>query len=164
MNKTGMPLTCYIHVIDRELCNLLKADYEFNRTASDRLRLEFFNSYDDGARALLNEYPPFGSGHESIAIVGFGSLGESVVLRAASEWLFYKGRDGSRLSVAVVDAYATKKISVLSLRYPLLGSTCEFRAYDTDPADPGSAGADKPGHGVLYAWKMIAIRSPRPWL
>ncbi len=141
-NKAGMPLTCYVHIIDRGLCSLLKADYEFSRKASDRLRLEFFNSYDDGARALLKEYSPSCESRDGIAIVGLGRLGESIVLRAASEWLFNGGRDGRRLSVAVVDPYALKKISGLSQRYPLLGSTCEFQACD---AEMGTLAQINPG-------------------
>jgi hypothetical protein len=141
--KAGRPLTCYVHVVDRSLCDLLKADYEFNRKASDRLRLEFFNSYDDGARALLKEFPPFGDAHTGIAVIGMGRLGESLVLRASSEWLF--SDNVKRLSVMVVDPAATKRISGLSLHYPLLGSVCEFTAYDIDPLDAGVLAQAIPG-------------------
>jgi hypothetical protein len=139
----GKPLTCYVHIVDRSLCDLLKVDYEFNRKESDRLRLEFFNSYDDGARALLKEYPPFDNGRAGIAVIGMGRLGESLVLRAASEWLF--SGDKKRLSVMVVDPAATKRISGLSLHYPLLRSVCEFKTYDMDPLDVGVLAHAIPG-------------------
>ncbi|BAI62456.1 hypothetical protein MCP_2384 [Methanocella paludicola SANAE] len=146
--KEGRPLTGYVHIVDRALCNLLKADYEFNRKASDRLRLEFFNSYDDGARALVREYRPFGEGCTSIAIVGLGKFGESLAIRVASEWLLYEGRNGRRLSVIVVDSRATKTISNLLMHYPFLDSACDFMAYDMEPVHSGVLSQRNPG--IVY--------------
>jgi hypothetical protein len=97
--KSDAPLTCYVHILDRALCNLLKADYEFNRRNSDGSRLEFFNVYDDSARALLKEFPVYVGDSSRIAVIGSGRLAESLILRAAIDGLFYG--HARRLSVTL---------------------------------------------------------------
>lgn len=167
--KGGRPITGYVHIVDRVLCNLLKADYEFNRKASDRLRLEFFNSYDDASRALIMEYPPFENGGTSIAIVGMGKFGESLAIRVASGWLLNEGRKGKRLSIIVLDQGAAKKLSDLSLHYPLLDSVCEFIACDMEPLYPGVLSQQNPS--IVYVCQdrdsetlstAIALRKAMP--
>lgn len=131
MSKSDTSPTCYVHIVDRALCNLLKADYEFNRNRSDLLRLEFFNTYDAGARALLKEFSAYESNSARIAVLGSGRLSDSLILQAATEGLFY-GHE-RRLSVILLDQGATRKRAVLLSRYPILGSTCDITAVDGDP-------------------------------
>jgi hypothetical protein len=160
--KGDTPLTCYIHIQDRGLCNLLKADYEFNRTQSDALRLEFFNVYDDSARALLKEFPADSEGSGRIAVAGSGRLAESLILRAAIDGLFYG--HSRRLNVTLLDPGATKKKARLMASYPILGSTCDITAIDADPLAADTAaikGArtvyicmDKDGDGLSAALSL----------
>jgi voltage-gated potassium channel Kch len=131
MSKSDMPPTCYVHIVDRALCNLLKADYEFNRNRSDGLRLEFFNTYDAGAKALLKEFPAYEGNSARIAVLGSGRLSDSLIIQAATDGLFYG--HGRRLSIILLDPGATKKSAVLQSRYPILGSTCNMTAVDGDP-------------------------------
>lgn len=129
--KNDAPLTCYIHIVDRALCNLLKSDYEFNRKKSDAFRLEFFNAYDEGAKALLREFPAYKGDSSHIAVLGSSRLSDSLILRAAIDGLFYG--HGRRLSIILLDTGASKKRAMLLSRYPILGSTCDITAVDGNP-------------------------------
>lgn len=48
----GKVLTCFVHITEPQFCNLL-VEHELVTEESDAFRLEFFNIYDRGARALL---------------------------------------------------------------------------------------------------------------
>ena len=76
-------MNCYVHITDRQLCNLLKANYEFSCDRRSGFRLEFFNPFDGGAKALLREYPAI----DNVVIVGLSRMGESVLLQMAASWL-----------------------------------------------------------------------------
>jgi hypothetical protein len=148
--KGGVPLTCYVHIVDRTLCNLLKVDYEFSRNKNNLVRLEYFNVFDEGAKALLREYPPFGGNATGFAVVGMGKLSESLVLRAATDWLFFEGRQGRRLNVMLIDAEASKKSAGLATRYPLLESTCSIVACDVDALRPEACVLGLSDVSVIY--------------
>ncbi len=137
-SKSVTPPTCYVHVTDRALCNLLKAEYEFSRRGSDNLRLEFFNIYDTSAMALLREFPAYTGDSSRIAVLGSGRLSDSLIIRAAIDGLFYG--HGRRLNVILMDPGATKRRAMLLSRYPILKSTCDITAVDLDPivADAGA--------------------------
>jgi voltage-gated potassium channel Kch len=110
--RHGQPLTCLVHVVDPQLCDLLR-EREIGAGDDSAFRLEFFNVFDLGVRAMLEEYPPFGSrkqvdketgrqvravldGNLSVAetssspphllVVGLGRMGRSLVVRAARSW------------------------------------------------------------------------------
>ena len=90
-SRHGAPLTCLVHVVDPHLCDLLR-ECELEAQAPASFRLAFFNTFDLGARAVLDEYPPFGAaGHGSgspphLVVVGLGSMGRSLVVHAARRW------------------------------------------------------------------------------
>jgi hypothetical protein len=81
----GAPLTCVLHIFDRQLCALLR-ERELDAGSAGRLRLEFFNMFDLGARVLLEENPLAAPSPENAAagnhlvIVGLGRLGESLLV------------------------------------------------------------------------------------
>lgn len=137
-SKSITPPACFIHITDRALCNLLKAEYEFSRRGSADLRLEFFNIYDTGAMALLREFPAYTGDSSRIAVLGSGKLSDSLIIRAAIQGLFYG--HGRRLNVILMDTGATKRRAMLLSRYPILISTCDITAVDSDPmvADSGA--------------------------
>lgn len=148
--KGGVPLTCYIHIVDRMLCNLLKVDYEFSRNKNNGVRLEYFNIFDEGAKALIKEYPPFDGNAAGFAVVGTGKLAESLILRAATDWLFFEGRQGRRLNVMLIDADASKKSARLTMRYSLLESTCSISACDIDAVAPDACALGLSDLSVVY--------------
>ena len=62
-DRSGPPLACVLHIFDAQLCALLR-ERELDASSAGRLRLEFFNTFELGARVLLEENPlgPAGPG------------------------------------------------------------------------------------------------------
>ena len=89
--RDGAPLTCLVHIVDPLLCGLLR-ERELEAHAPGSYRLAFFNTFDVGARAVLEEYPPFGEtgrvpgSPPHLLVVGLGSMGRSLVVHAARRW------------------------------------------------------------------------------
>jgi TrkA-N domain len=85
-SRAGRGLTCVTHIVDPDLWYLLRR-WEIGGAGS--FRMQFFNVFDIGARALLNAHPPFseaeaGQGHAPhLLIVGGGKLAQNVVVHAA---------------------------------------------------------------------------------
>ncbi|MBC7248057.1 MAG: NAD-binding protein [Actinobacteria bacterium] len=132
--RKGRALHCVAHIADPALCDLVRERELFLGQAGD-FRLDFFNVFDAGSRALLAEFPPFTPRGEGVAperphllVVGLGNLGESLVLHAARTWHPHYRSSGRRLLVSVVDRVAEEKVESLCLRHPQLRKTCLFRA------------------------------------
>ena len=140
-------LTCGVHIVDPELCNLL-AEKELAARSADAFRLEFFNIFDVGARIWLKEHPPFSpDGHDPsfrphLLVVGVGGLGESLLVQAARTWDASRHTAGERLSLTIVDRLAESKLDCLSLRYPSLEKACDLKALQMDIAAPQFERAD----------------------
>lgn len=130
------PLACVVHVVDHRLGRLLDERWLPSGTAGP-VRLEYFNVFDRGARALLDAHPPFGgdgSRGPHVLVVGLGRFGESLVVRAVRRW---RGTEpGGRLAMTVVDRFATRKRNVLCARWPRLPEVCAVRAVDLEVESP----------------------------
>lgn len=134
--RPGPPLKCVLHIFDPRLCALLR-ERELGDGSAGRLRLEFFNVYDLGARVLLEENPLDGGGGKGgagdpLVIVGLGRLGESLLVNAARQWQAAGRPERGKLRVTLVDREAKEIARTLQVRYPGLNSTCEFTALDLD--------------------------------
>lgn len=137
----GTTLTCIVHIFDLRLCTLLK-ELEMRMGKLDPFRLEFFNVYESGARILLDEYDPFAP-HErgdhsrrSIAVVGVGRMGESLIVNAARRWGDRMNEGDERLRITMVDGNAEQKRRSLQLRYPQLGNVCDLVCCELDIKGP----------------------------
>lgn len=128
--QADRPLGCLVHVVDPQLCTLLRMQ-EIGGSTGGPFRLDFFNVFEAGARELLAEFPPFAEGRPRHAvIVGLGRMGESVLVQAVRNW---RAGDagGDRPVITVVDRVAGDKVESLRLRLPRLASivtldACEF--------------------------------------
>jgi hypothetical protein len=158
------PLTCLVHITEPRLCDLLH-EHEVSGENAKAVRLEFFSVYDMGARAILEQYPPFPSRIEGslisphILLIGLGSMGRSLLVRAARQWrerLQQARAEGvmSRdtdlpLIISVIDRHAPEKVNLLELRFPRLSKVCQVRALQMDIESPdfqkGDFLADKAG-------------------
>jgi hypothetical protein len=119
-------LTCTIHLLDPQLCELLR-ERELGGTSLAAFRLELFNIFDRGARVLLNMHPPpSAAGGAHLLVVGLGRLGESLVVHAARDWHEIKGERGPVLRISVVDEAAADKLRSLESRYPQLTAGCRL--------------------------------------
>jgi hypothetical protein len=165
------PLTCTVHLVDPQLCDLARAR-EMSLEQDMPLRLELFNVFDRGARLLWNRYaagdlaeqPSATSTDDSAAhmlVIGLGRLGESLVIHAAREW-YSRLRAAppsaaGRLRITVVDRDADWKCQALSQRYPKLARACDLAPLAIDVRWPAflegaflAGGADYPAPGVVY--------------
>lgn len=135
-NRKGTPLTCLAHIVDSHLCTLLRVQ-EIGRKRKDPLRLEFFNVFESGARALLGDYPVAGMGEgESaighIVVVGLGRFGENLILQAARQWHAENPGSGQRLRVSVLDQAAGTLAAAVSARHPWVHGVCELMPVEVD--------------------------------
>jgi hypothetical protein len=138
--KSGA-LTCLVHIVELQLCNLLR-EHELVTNNVDPFRLEFFNVFESGARALLKTYPIIDQIHTDrrdeahVLIVGLGRMGESLVVRAARDWRAISNTNGKPLRITVIDKEAKQKIASLHFRYPSLHKVCDLVAKAMDVFSP----------------------------
>lgn len=126
--RPGRALTCVVHIVDPHLCDLLR-EQELVMGRGDRFRLGFFNVFDSGARAVLNQYPPFDHEPERqphLLVVGLGQMGESLVVHAARRWWARYTAMNQQLRMSIVDRDAERKVASLALRYPQLRTACDL--------------------------------------
>jgi len=138
--RSGSPLTCFVHVLDDKLSDVLR-QVGLARSGGG-LRIEYFNVAELGAPALLADYPafddqgktPLGSPH--IVVVGLGEMGTRLIVHAARRWRFIPGARGRKLRITAVDRGADAKVALLHERLPRLADACELR---TRPMELDSA-------------------------
>ena len=136
LRQTSGSLSCIVHIVEPQLCTLLKS-YEIGESHSDRFRLDSFNVHDSGARALLREFPSFSEREEvdekpHLLVVGLGRLGQSLIVQAVRRWVGTRQPAGSQLRVTVLDREATQRVASLLGRFPQLSDACDFSALDLD--------------------------------
>lgn len=135
-------LTCVLHVFDAQLCALLR-ERELDHGPSDRVRLEFFNTFDLAARVLLEEHPLCDPGDDPslatgcLVIVGMGWLGESLLAAAARQWRAGGHAPDQRLKVTLIDQNAGELVDRLKVRYPGLPKACDLEVLDMDVRSAG---------------------------
>lgn len=128
-DRRGGPLSCLVHIVDPQLCGLLRMQ-AIGRRREETFRVDFFNVFESGARAVLLDHPVIGATRDGvasaghIAIVGLGQFGESLVLQGARQWRDANGGDASHLRVTIVDQNAEALTESLSIRYPWLRQVC----------------------------------------
>jgi len=134
----GDVLTGFIHIGNRKLRHLLE-EKEFTTQLYDRFRLEFFNVYEQGARELISEYPPFdvvgdayNSPDQHMLLIGLDDLGRSLVLEAVRLWQDEGTHCEQRLKITIVDSGAEEKWGLLSEFHPTLLTVCDADLIDVD--------------------------------
>lgn len=136
--RKGHDLTVFVHMVDLELCNLLRG-WELAAEAQS-FRLEFFNVHERGARLMLASYASAGTqvlnGHPRMLLVGLGKLGRSLLLQAARDRYLEKLPENNRLRITVIDKTAESKISLLRMQYPQLEKACEIEICQIDENAP----------------------------
>ncbi len=137
-SRKGPDLTVFVHMIDLELCNLLRG-WELAAEARS-FRLEFFNVHERGARLMLATYATVGTptlnGHPRMLLVGLGKLGRSLLVQAARDWYMKKLPVNNRLRIAVIDKSAESKVKLLRMQYPQLENACEIETWQMEENAP----------------------------
>jgi voltage-gated potassium channel Kch len=137
--RHGRGLTCVAHIVDPDLWYLLRR-WEIATVGS--FRMQFFNVFDIGARALLDAHPPFSessSAHDQpphLLIVGTGKLGQNVAVHAARIWRDLQTSPGERLQITIIGPETTHLREGLYLRHPGLQTACDIHTQPMDIRSP----------------------------
>ena len=124
--RKGKALDCLIHIYDANFCKLLQG-WEFGETDTKPLRLEYFNIFESGTKALLeqnaaliNNISESEYAEPHVVVIGLGQMGSSLVVNLVRRWEGLPNRVGRKLCITVVDIEAIRKTVLLLSRYPEL--------------------------------------------
>jgi hypothetical protein len=141
-NRTGTStgtLSCRVHLVDGKLCELFKQHALFARR-DDRFEAAVFNTYANAARLLWNNHPldrvrigPNDSHRPHLVVLGFGPMGQSVLLAAARVGHFANGR---KLAVTVAAADLESRQRHFAAQYPQLEQVVDVHWIAQDVEDP----------------------------
>jgi hypothetical protein len=130
---------CFVHVFDLHLCEAFRQYRVFAETG-DRLRAHIFNIHENSARLLLENHPldrcriQVDSQQEvRLVVIGFGWMGESVVLQAAKTAHFANGK---KLRVLIVDLHSERLRQNFCNRYSRFDQVCTAEYVEGDTNDP----------------------------
>lgn len=123
------PLTCYTHVVDRELMMAIE-QHETLAEPGGAMDVQLFNSYENAARqavadAISHVTPEQLDAIDTVHLIvlGLSAMGESVVLQAVRNCHFKPGRE-FRITLVEPNQQA---VEAFLARYPALPELCEFR-------------------------------------
>jgi hypothetical protein len=140
-DRPASALTCIIHIVDPQLCELLR-EREIGPAPVSGFRLELFNIFDRGARLMVSEVPiPDQAAEVSrcgphLLVVGLGKLGESLVLYAAQGWRDRPFATERRLRITVIDREAEARCESLEVCYPGLKAVCDLVPLEIEVQSP----------------------------
>ncbi|NUQ64997.1 MAG: NAD-binding protein [Pirellulales bacterium] len=139
LSAGGSKTVCFVHLVDLKLCTLLRQHPAFTQT-DDALEVRIFNAYEAAARMLVAGHPPdrgqiTASDPRSVhlVLIGFGQMGEGVLLQVAKTAHYANGR---RLQATVVDSAADEKRRGFSGRYPQFDKVADFAFIHDDAEGP----------------------------
>lgn len=136
-NKRKDALTCYTHIEDPHLVYLLR-EREILTEDTDAFRLQFFNVSDLNVRLLLGKYPAVNMIEncvaESLLIVGFGRIGQGVLIRFAHRIYSMNSESKQKSKILIIDRAAQDKWMRISCMYPRINNCCEVITLDMDIA------------------------------
>jgi hypothetical protein len=137
ISKKGHRMTCIIHIFDPQLSKLLR-EQEKEQREQDSFRIEYFNVYEKGAQAWIDDFSPFADDEtpvpdgKRLLVVGAGQLGESLVVQAARKWKEIRGEKNGKFYIDVIDRYADAKKARLFSRCPDLRDLWEITPLTMD--------------------------------
>jgi voltage-gated potassium channel Kch len=123
--NTGVMLECLAHVVDPELCTLLKRQALMDGGV-DEFRLDFFNFHDHAARRVCEAGLRTG---DRLVTVGEGPLTDQIIIYAVTRSM----TAAEPLDVTVTGAGASARIAALTARHPQLSSAARLHAIDVAP-------------------------------
>jgi len=131
-------VTCFVHIVDLELCALFKHHRIFTDT-TDFFEPSVVNVYANVARSLLEDHPldrkPMTVSERQtvhLVIIGFGHTGENTAVQAARIGHYANGK---KLRVSVVDRFAEDRKRRFYARYPQFDEVCDATFLNGDIGD-----------------------------
>jgi hypothetical protein len=138
-NASSGTLSCRVHLVDGKLCELFKQHTLFARH-DDRFEAVVFNTYANAARLLWNNNPldrvrigPDDARVPHLVVLGFGPMGQSVLLAAAKVGHYANGR---KLAVTVAAADLESQRRHFIAQYPQLERVIDVHWMAQDVEDP----------------------------
>jgi len=138
--KASQPFVCHVHIVQLALLELLQRQPWLEGEVGG-FELKFFSIHQNTARTLFLEHPLEGrspspgmlqGSHVHLIIVGFGELGEAILLQAAAIG-HYPG--GKKLQITVVAARAQARLDEFLTRYPALREIVELQVVERPPLE-----------------------------
>jgi hypothetical protein len=124
-------LHCYVHIIDPNFTNLLRAP-QMAASGISPVGLEFFNIYQIANFCVLDCVPDLipvtpTPPERHILVIGLGNMGEGLIMEVAKRWMQSYGKcPGKKITITVIDRNADRKKAILETRYPRLCNYCEI--------------------------------------
>ncbi|MDD1719281.1 MAG: NAD-binding protein, partial [Methanoregulaceae archaeon] len=126
-------LTCFLHIVDPRLTNLLKIG-QMTAGSNSNVEFEFINIYQNAGRCLIDTLPFYKDdisppAHRvHLLILHLGRMGETMLVHAVQKWRehHYLEKTGNRIKISFIDPDAERKFRILQTRYPALEHYCEL--------------------------------------
>jgi voltage-gated potassium channel Kch len=149
----GPALTCLAHMRDPGLCLLLRSE-ELAGGYAANYRLDFFNIYEQGARALLHDHPAIHVTTDAphLAVIGLSPLGQAVVVEVARQWRASTHARDQRIQITVLDPDAERLVDRLRARYPQLDHVA-----DVQPIETGVGHLDRSTFASGGPWQAVYV-------
>ena len=129
--RVAKPLRCLAHIVDPDLWQLLRAN-ELTSDAADSMRIDCFNIYEHGARALLADHPPPVRSLDrpcNVLVVGDGPLAARLVVQLVRR-PHTPTSDPRRVETTLLGPAATTLRARLLAEAPELEENGSLRAID----------------------------------
>lgn len=129
--------SCFVHLVDNDLRDLL-AKRKVLTSLGGLVNIRCFNIYENAARQLFRDHPPdataltLGQDSVHLLLIGFGQMGQSIVLQAASVGHY---ANYGRIRVSVVDKLAERKGRLFFHNHPNLHNICDVTLHSFDIDD-----------------------------
>jgi hypothetical protein len=141
IQERKVPLNCYVHIIDPNFANLLRAP-QLAVSGVTPVSLEFFNIFQIANFCVLECVPDLipltpAPPDRHILIIGLGRMGEGLLIELAKRWQqSYGGKTEKRIRITVIDRNAARKKALLESRYTSLSEYCEIIPCSIDVLSP----------------------------
>lgn len=155
--KRRRRMECFVHISDDRLCALLE-EAALLGSVNEMTRVEYFNVYRIGPRALLNAYglTIAAEGPPHFVVIGGGGFALSLVVEAARRWHLEPERTGP-MQITLVSADAAAQSEAIHARYPALSKSCLLVASPGDLSDPNCADLELPAGSAGRTGATVAF-------
>ena len=123
----GTNLECIAHIIDPELCILLKRQTLLRPTTASGFRIDFFNFYDHAARRVCESTL---RADDRVITIGSGPLTDQLIVHAVSQ---HAQTRPDPLDVTVTGGDANARIAALTAHYPHLAQAAQLHPIEVQP-------------------------------
>lgn len=132
-------VNCYVHIVDLKLCELFKGHRLFAEP-HDPFEPHVFNVYENTARQFFAEHPldraplsAAGPSYVNLVVIGFGKMGESMVLQTAKVGHYATGEP---VRITVIDKQADARRRPFCGRHPQIDRVCRIEFVQGEFEEP----------------------------